>query len=299
MYAKKKKAIKFQTLGKYQVTPISDESRTYIPILKWWAFSLALIHFSLFVGTLVYTIMQRNEIDIQGILYLDDLNLDGDRLSEGIRNATSLTFKEVGDPYQLGWILSTFSIATATSHFVQFWFYRTERVIFISSVLQHRLNVVRWVEYSITAGLILWVEAQLSGVTNIFVLFSILVTNIALQLGGGLLTELLFSQRKIIWEWPAWLSFGVGCLLFIYQMAVVYTYFGMNAGSAPNWVQGSVYSLIFLYSLFGFNMLFFMPEWFEYSKGVRGSFRYELHYDILSLLTKTYLTLFIFIGASQ
>ena len=154
-------------------------------------------------------------------------------------------------------------------------------------------NPLRWLEYSITASLMIWVIMQLSGVTDLFtLLFLGVMCNVALQWMGYIQEQL--KGRSVA---PT----VVGWLIFAGQWAVVFSYFftaitsprPMDVERVPWFVYSIVLGLFFLFSLFGAVQLSHLLEWPRF---MAKPHNVEKAYIFLSFTAKLFLTWNLLIG---
>ena len=97
--------------------------------------------------------------------------------------------------YNLLWVLVPFPLLTSLFHINNATLSFKK---YIKYTLYYGVQYFRWIEYSITAGLMTWVIWSLSGGTNIFLGISLLIININMNILGGLVTEMLNSKTFII-----------------------------------------------------------------------------------------------------
>lgn len=157
--------------------------------------------------------------------------------------------------------------------------------------LQNNRNIFRWVEYSLSSTVMIFVIAQLNGISNYAALLAIAGVNVSMILFGWL-------QEK--YNNPGdgqWLPFIFGCiagaipwLIFTVQLL---TPKGPSNTSAPGFVYGIVISLFVLFNCFAVVQLLqyrAKGKWADYLRGERA-------YIILSFVAKSLLAWQIFAGA--
>jgi len=158
-------------------------------------------------------------------------------------------------------------------------------------------NYFRWIEYSISSTVMIWLIAMLFGVTDISLLISIAFANATMNF-CGLFQEKYNNIRdknaSIDW-WP----FIVGTFIGIAPWIVVYTYLGSSASETQENVPGFVYGILVGYFLFfntfPINMVLQYARigpWKDYIFG-------EMGYIVLSLASKTLLGWLVFGGLNQ
>lgn len=136
---------------------------------------------------------------------------------------------------------------------------------YINEVYEKR-NLIRWIEYSITASLMTWIVCQLSGMTNIYLVWTVgIVMNIAMQIQGYMWE--LFQKQSI-----RWIPFITGSILFIGQWTLILCYFWRAVNAAgddvPPFVRVIIWGLLGSFLLFPALQLFInrLP-WFWYEMG--------------------------------
>lgn len=157
--------------------------------------------------------------------------------------------------------------------------------------LTQNRNYFRWVEYSLSSSIMIWLILAINGVTDIGALFAVFAVNAAMILFGAL-------QEK--YEQPGTgqlLPFIFGSMVGIVPWILVLIYF-LRPGSAsevaaPDFVVGIVISLFVFFNTFAIN------QWLQYKQV--GRWKSYLHgertYITLSLVAKTALAWQVFSGA--
>jgi len=152
-------------------------------------------------------------------------------------------------------------------------------------------NYFRWTEYSLSSSVMIWLVAQITGITDIAALFSIFAVNASMIMFGAL-------QEK--YEQPGsggFLPFVFGCMTGLVPWIVIGIYFfapGSNAEvEPPSFVVGIIISLFVFFNTFGINQAL------QYHRvgGWRDYLRGERMYITLSLIAKTALAYQVFAGA--
>ena len=86
------------------------------------------------------------------------------------------------------WVLLVFFCAlTSLSHFILCLCHTT----FYTDLLNDRQQPLRWLEYTVTSSIMILVSAGLSNVTEFYLLLFLVLSNMFMQLGGGLVFEVL------------------------------------------------------------------------------------------------------------
>jgi len=156
--------------------------------------------------------------------------------------------------------------------------------------LRRNINYARWIEYSVSASVMVVLIAMLPGITNLYALIGIFSVN-AVMILFGLLMERVNQDRDEV----TWLPFGFGCVagavpwICITVAIVVST---TEGDGVPGFVYAIFVSLFLLFNCFALN------QWLQYRK--RGRFADYLFgekvYLVLSLVAKSALAWQVFAG---
>jgi len=154
--------------------------------------------------------------------------------------------------------------------------------------LTHNRNIFRWVEYSLSSSIMIFLIAQLNGISDYAALLAIFGVNVSMILFGWL-------QEKYTTPGDGqWLPFIFGCIAGLIPWIIIVTQLispGGPAGTtAPGFVYGIVISLFVLFNCFA------LVQYKQYrAKGKWATyFRGEKAYIILSLIAKSLLAWQIF-----
>ena len=157
-----------------------------------------------------------------------------------------------------------------------------------SAGLLEKRNYFRWVEYSLSSSVMIFLIAQVTGVADIAALIGIFGVNLSMILFGWL-------QEK--YEMPGhggWLPFIFGCITgiipWIALLFFVFSIGGPGDTSAPAFVYGIVVSIFIFFNSFA------LVQWLQYKKVGKWSdyLRGERTYITLSLVAKSLLAWQIF-----
>jgi hypothetical protein len=160
---------------------------------------------------------------------------------------------------------------------------------YVRGLRQHR-NIFRWVEYSVSASLMIVLIAQIVGVSDVAALLAIFGVNAAMILFGWL-------QER--YEEPGsgrWLPFVFGCIAGIVPWLAITVYLlapgSPNPAEPPGFVYGIFVSLFILFNIFAVN------QWLQYRRVGRWSDYLvgERAYITLSLVAKSLLAWQVFAG---
>ena len=162
------------------------------------------------------------------------------------------------------------------------------------------INVARWIEYSISASLMILLICLLNGINNLYALIAIFGVNASMILFGLVMEKVNQGRDTVNW-WP----FIFGCIAGIIPwIAIVIALVtaatdstkingvAANPDGVPGFVYGIVISLFLLFNCFALN------QWLQYRR--RGRFADYLYgekvYLVLSLVAKSALAWQIFAG---
>jgi hypothetical protein len=151
-------------------------------------------------------------------------------------------------------------------------------------------NYFRWVEYSLSASLMIVLIAQLTGISDVAALLALFGVNAGMIFFG-------WVQEK--YEQPGgggWLPFVFGCILGLVPWLAVLVYVvapGSTSGAEP---PGFVYGIVV--SLFVFFNVFAVNQWLQYRRVGRWADYLvgERTYITLSLIAKSALAWQVFGG---
>ena len=162
------------------------------------------------------------------------------------------------------------------------------------------VNYARWIEYSVSASIMILLIALLNGINNLYALMAIFGVNAAMILFGLVMEQVNRDRETVNW-WPFILGCIVGIVPWIAITVALVTAatdstmvngVPANAEGVPTFVYAIVISLFLLFNCFAVN------QWLQY-RG-RGRFADHLHaekvYLVLSLVAKSALAWQIFAG---
>ena len=203
--------------------------------------------------------------------------------SDVLTNQTTVTVTEVSK-YNLSWVLMFMPLITSVFHIYQAYLtsqYNDDNESWYTRDIQKGINVIRWIEYSITATLMTWIITQLSGITNIYLVFLLAVVgNVVLQ-WHGYFFELNMSQDQWIKRCSPMIS---GFVLFTGQWSILACYFFRTVsanGGAPWFVWVSFFGLLGTFLLFPLIQILYYYKTF-----VNDWYKYEFYFILLSLISK-------------
>jgi Heliorhodopsin len=154
--------------------------------------------------------------------------------------------------------------------------------------LKNNRNIFRWVEYSLSSSIMIFLIAQLNGISDYAALLAIFGVNVSMILFGWL-------QEKYTKPGDGqWLPFIFGCIAGIIPWIIVCIQLlspsGPSGSTAPGFVYGIVISLFVLFNCFAlvqYKQYKAKGKWANYLRG-------EKTYIILSFVAKSLLSWQIF-----
>jgi hypothetical protein len=157
--------------------------------------------------------------------------------------------------------------------------------------LKQNRNYFRWVEYSLSSSIMIWLIAAITGITDVAALFSIFALNAAM-IGFGALQEKYETPGN-----KHFAPFIMGSMAGIVPWVAIIIYF-LAIGSTsdvkpPAFVYGIIISLFVFFNTFAVNQVLQYRQvggWKSYLRGERA-------YITLSLVAKTLLAWQVFSGA--
>jgi hypothetical protein len=176
--------------------------------------------------------------------------------------------------YRIGWAVAAFSLLSAVFHLLitTSWGFRRYR----AELTAHR-NRFRWVEYALSASLMIVLIAGIVGITDVAALVALFGVNASMILFGWLM-----ETTNEPGPTADWTPFVFGCVAGAVPWIAILAYL-VGADGVPGFVYG-----IFV-SLFAFFNCFAVNQWLQYR--ARGRWRDylfgETAYIVLSLTAKS------------
>lgn len=188
----------------------------------------------------------------------------------------------------MAYLIAAFFFISAIAHGLVATVYRNR----YEADLKKKVNKMRWIEYSLSASIMMVAIAVLSGVTDLSLLIAIFALDAVMNLLG--LAMEIYNQGKAK---PNWLAYFIGVKAGFVPWLIFGVYiWGANvygSGSIPTFVYWIYLSMFLLFGSFAANMLLQYRktgQWKDYLYGERV-------YMILSLVAKTLLAWQVFAGA--
>jgi hypothetical protein len=180
---------------------------------------------------------------------------------------------------RIAWATAAFSAISALFHAIVvtppgFAAYRRE--------LERGRNRFRWIEYSISASLMIVLIALITGITDLAALIAIAFVNAAMILFGWLMEVANRADRR-----PWWTSFWFGCIAGAAPWLAIVAYLVVNQSQAgaqapPSFVYVILVTIFVLFNSFAVN------QWLQYRRigPWRDYLVGETTYVVLSLVAK-------------
>ncbi len=256
-------------------------SEQTLKITNWTA---AAIHFTQ-AAYWIYVKNQRETFDTPLEIYTNRI--------KDVNGVPTVINESVGDKPDLETLLITFFLVTGAFHT----FYALDIGGLYSEAIYAQNNMYRWLEYSITATIMINIVARSAGVNDQEALILMNAATVGTMLQGQVV-ETALANRGIITPvdknktviaaslagWVLMLSvFGVIIKKFNETIADVETLANVDI---PDWIPAVVWSQFIFYNIFGFWQLWHILQSnnpnFDYSN-------IEMGYNVLSITSKTVL----------
>jgi hypothetical protein len=213
-------------------------------------------------------------------LIIDDAGIKWPIINRGWRNEGDIW------EYQLGYLVPIFPFLSSINHIVSLadpkWY---------STVLETGVNKIRWIEFSVSAGVMLVLIGELSGVLEIRSLVVLAMLNALLQYHGYLIERAVSenASRAQIRELLL-IAFSIHIVIWTMIFISFFSVLGTSTRAVPKAVNSIIIILFTLFTSFGI----LSALW---AVGAVKSFNLvELGYIILSLSAKVFLAWFLYFG---
>jgi hypothetical protein len=204
------------------------------------------------------------------------------------------TATETLAPVSVGWVEVQLPLLVAGFLFISAFAHASIATVLYDryvGYLQRGMNPYRWLEYSLSASLMIVVIAMLAGIWDLGTLAALFGLVATMNLCG-----LLMEQRNESTETTDWTAYYVGCLAGIIPWIVIaITFLGTVFAAGSDFPQFVIYiyiSIFVFFNLFALNMVLQYREtwrWREYLFGERA-------YIVLSLVAKSALAWQVYFG---
>jgi len=223
------------------------------------------------------------------------LGLDADAL-QGTLYSTTLVVSNTTQPlqvkrlqdYDLFWLNVAIPCVTALFHCIQALLLYMRNGVYIGMILRKR-NLVRWLEYSVSASTMSWVLVQLFGATDVYLVFTLALTvNIAMQFQGYLF-EIIRGENE-------WVPMVAGFVSFAGFWMVSACYFYRTiAASEDSDVEVPFFVRLLFYGILGSFLVFPAIQLIErYTTWIPNWKEYEIYFVGASGVSKLFLEWTIF-----
>mmetsp|Transcript_6149 Transcript_6149/g.10138 ORF Transcript_6149/g.10138 Transcript_6149/m.10138 type:complete len:290 (-) Transcript_6149:87-956(-) len=275
------------TEDRFQVEMYSEAQRTK---LRRWNLGAGILHLCQSITQLVlaFSVDNFKEFKLPLVTYFLGL-----KRTESGAEFLGTSNKLLGN-LQLGPLVFIFFLLSAFFHFLVLVPYFNEMYW---EQINRGKNYFRWIEYSISSSVMIWLISMLFGVVDITLLISIAFANATMNI-LGLMQEKYNNVRDANWT-VDWLPFWLGCFIGIVPWIVVYSYLGSAASDTQDQIPGFVYGILvgyfIFFNTFPINMVLQYKRvgpWRDYIFG-------EMGYIVLSLASKTLLGWLVFGGLNQ
>lgn len=201
---------------------------------------------------------------------------------------TALTIDKVFFDLRFSVAIALFLLLAAADHLLMA-APRVER--WYQANLERGVNPARWIEYSVSASLMIVLIAMLPGITNLYALIGLFAVNAAMILFGWLMEQTNRPDRQSTTWWPFVFGCVVGIVPWIAITIALITSQSEGDG-VPGFVYGIFVSLFLLFNCFALN------QWLQYRR--RGRFADYLYgekvYLVLSVVAKSALAWQVYAG---
>jgi hypothetical protein len=184
--------------------------------------------------------------------------------------------------YRLGPAVAAFSLLSAAFHLLVASPWGFPRYL---RELAARRNRFRWVEYSLSASLMIVLIAGIAGITDVAALIGLFAVNASMILFGWLMESTSRPGADVNWT-----PFVFGSIVGAVPWIAIGIYLSGAASGMPTFVYGIFVSIFLFFNCFAVN------QWLQYR--AHGAWHDYLHgelvYIVLSLIAKTLLAWQIF-----
>lgn len=183
-------------------------------------------------------------------------------------------------------LVASFFVLSALAHLFVATLYRRRYV----TEIKKGINRARWVEYSLSASVMMVAISLLVGIYDLGTLFAIFSLTAVMNLCGWVMEVHNQTTKK-----TNWLSYWIGCLAGVVPWVIVglYLWSGAEFGTAaPAFVYAIFVSIFIFFNTFALNMVLQykkIGKWKDYLYGERA-------YIVLSLVAKSALAWQVFAG---
>jgi hypothetical protein len=264
-----------------KATAIDKVTNLSLPNLNNWNVWLAIIH--ALQGAIILLLSSKHVFPVQ----TSYLTLDPSASELAGHPVLNGALRHLFD-INLAYLVALFFFISAIAHGLLATYCRQR----YEADLKKKINKARWIEYALSASVMMVAIAVLSGVADISTLIAIFALDVVMNL-SGLVME-VYNQGKTK---PNWLAYIVGAFAGLVPWVIFAIYIWAaniyGSGDIPTFVYWIYVSMFLLFSSFAVNMFLQykkVGKWKDYLYG-------ERMYMILSLAAKTVLAWQVFAGA--
>ncbi len=205
---------------------------------------------------------------------------------DALTRTLNIATKEVFDLRFSYWVAAFFFLSALFHLVIGTGYYQT----YARNLTKH-INKARWVEYSLSASLMIVLIGALSGIYDASTLLLMFGLTAVMNLCGLVMERQNHDSQQVDWT-----SFWVGSLAGILPWLAILIYF-LGAASEPNSAIPTFVYWIYA-SIFTFFMIFAVNMWLQYKRvGPWKDYLFgERMYILLSLIAKSLLAWQIFAG---
>lgn len=194
---------------------------------------------------------------VQAVLFVvlsTDLTLDVSSTYASAQPGQPVTGDRLGIvfSYRLGYAVAGFSALSALFHFIIASPWGWPR--YLRELAAHR-NLFRWVEYSLSASLMIVLIAGITGVSDIVALLALFGVNASMILFGWLMETTNEPGRSVDWT-----PFTFGSIAGAVPWIGIAIYLFGAGDSVPNFVYGIFVSIFVFFNCFALN------QWLQYRR---------------------------------
>ena len=193
--------------------------------------------------------------------------------------------------YRLTGLLPVIPLLSCIQHISMFNKKRLEQV------LKEKVNSYKWSEYSISAGMMLWAVASLSGVVELRSLIQISILNALLQYIGYQIDCEMAKPNHEGQERADYLVKIAWCVHVAIWVPIFISFFTQVTRSSKD-IPDAVYSIIIVMFVF-FSSFGLLQNYYVKQKGQYTYDKVETDFTILSLISKQFLNFMIVFGITR
>ncbi|CAK9040808.1 Hypothetical protein SCF082_LOCUS23667 [Durusdinium trenchii] len=263
-----------------------DETSVRNATLRKWNIGMAVLHFIVFVVLLGAAVSVDSFKDFKLPLVLSFQKLE----DAGTGDEFLTTSQRVIGRVRVGLMVPFFSLMSSMAHT-----YMAIRFDQYISMVNKGYNAIRWVEYSFSSTLMIWIIAMFFGIVDIMTLCLLSALNASMIFFGHVFEQDNYARTE--GQPVKWLNFWFGSFCGAWPWIAIFTSF-LGSGETVD-IPGFVYGILVTYLIF-FNCFALNSFLGARRKGPWKNYRYtELIYMVLSLVAKATLSFIVFGGLNS